>query len=567
MRRTILLLVLVMTGAACGSDEADTQASIEPTTTTTAALPPASSTTAQPVTPTTGPPIGDWFSFGDPISIDARHVVGALSAPEGWQAWVDDSGTLLLSEEGAACGEEGETCAAAWVAIDSYVASEVPGLAGYLEAAERAGMAADDRLTAALRDLIDAYYAWIAAQDWGWYQFEPIDPTPAPVGMLTGIHFGYRGVRGEESIQHTDAYMTYDGTYLYVVMVRMPELIPTPEPVDFVALFAPSLATIVADLRLPVQQEALIPQLASDWLLQPDDILVSRHDGIVVVRGDPGTIVQVISTEPNSQAHHDRMDGIVFQQATARTSWNVHPSEMAIWWVPEPGAEPVVLHEPDPGKPASLFGVAEIDGIPHALYLVVDSGGPMPRYVLVAHDLFTGEPHRVGPIGGGEVWPHCVSWAIDRFLVSVTAEENTFFEFVSSDGATLEPEAPVPPALESASDTGTWYASTCAALRESDGMAAVVLRTFEGPNHLVIVDVANGTQVQTIEIDADVLAAGAEAEMWPGDIGYWETRIDFVGEVVLISDLGYGVSGPFVVDLTTGEITMLPVEGMATLVR
>ena len=43
--------------------------------------------------------------------------------------------------------------------------------------------------------------------------------------------------------------------------------------------------------------------------------------------------------------------------------------------------------------------------------------------------------------------------------------------------------------------------------------------------------------------------------------------MQFVGDQVLISDLSYGVSEPFVVDLTSGEITMLPVGGMATWVR
>jgi hypothetical protein len=579
-----MFALLVLTAAACGSDEGAEQTAATVTTTTTTlpvtttTAPPAttvapttapSTTITQPVVTTTVVPFADPFWFGEPIAIDARDVVGALSSPVGWMVWIDDSGTLLIDDGSADCGEEGESCAALWVAIDSYVGTEVPGFTEYLAAAEATGVAEEARPAAAMQFLIDTYYAWIGAQDWWTLQFDPLEVTPAQVGEMPGFHFGYRGVRDDTTIQHTDAYMAYDGMYLYIVMVRMPELIPMLEPIDTVALFAPSLAEIVADLRLPPPTEAITPELAADWTLESGDFLVSRADGVFVVRGGPvsGSVAHVVTSEPVSQAHHDRRSGIVFQIATPRKSGAVHPLEMAIWWVPEPGADPIVLHEPDPGKPAMLFGVAEIDAAPHALYMVAEADGPMAGFVLVAHDLATGEPRRVGEIGGGEVWPDCVSWAIDRFLVSKTAEENTFFVLVSIDGEAFLPEAPFPPSLQPSAELRTWYASSCAALRESDGRTAVVRRTFEGPNHLVIVDIATGTAVQSIEIDAETISAGAEEEMWPGNIGWWETRVQFVGDQVLISDLSYGVSEPFVVDLTSGEITMLPVGGMATWVR
>ena len=76
MRWTIVLAILVISGAACGSVDPDSQASIEITTTSTTSLPattlPQTTTMAGPATTTTALPEYDFFSFGDPISIDAR---------------------------------------------------------------------------------------------------------------------------------------------------------------------------------------------------------------------------------------------------------------------------------------------------------------------------------------------------------------------------------------------------------------------------------------------------------------------------------------------------------------
>jgi hypothetical protein len=241
----------------------------------------------------------------------------------------------------------------------------------------------------------------------------------------------------------------------------------------------------------------------------------------------------------------------------------VLPGAAAIWWVPGPDEDPVVLHRPDAGRRTALFGVAEVDGSPAALYKIEQQGEHIIEEILVTHLLESGEVRRVGAVGGLEVSADCASWAVDRFVIASHAETNNWFDLIGIDGEPIDLSFALPPALRATEET---YATTCAALRESDGAAAVVLRSWEGPNELVIVDMTTGTETHRVAIDEALLAELASAEMLP-DVGRWETRVDLVGDAVLVSNLTPGFEYQFMVHLDDGSREEIPIPGVASWVR
>lgn len=267
-------------------------------------------------------------------------------------------------------------------------------------------------------------------------------------------------------------------------------------------------------------------------------MVVSGPEGIVVLAD--GEVVERLDVGPIMLAVEDLEGGHIIQigvSASSITRLSSGASEIAELIVPQPD-ETLRLHE-----------TAMVEGSPTVVYTVrageaepVDAGEE-----LLLFNLDTGEQLVVGPVGGYESGPMRVSYAAEYFLLSMTAEGVTWFEFMDKSGNQVAVPGNPRPEEAAQSDFPVWVGHGDLS---PDGHTMAFLRgspRSEEPFHLVAVDLATGDEITAVPLD------GARHDN--------VTRIEWDGQVAVVSFSDRTA----VVVSTDGTVTSLEISGTVVL--
>jgi hypothetical protein len=301
---------------------------------------------------------------------------------------------------------------------------------------------------------------------------------------------------------------------------------PSPGPVATVSTVTPSTAPAATTTTT---QSAVVPEL-----------VVAGPEGITLVREDGPT--SVWSEGPLMLALDDLQGGFVFQVGTSASS---------IMRLPAGSEEPAELIPQQPDEALRLHEVALIEGFPKALYTsrTGPPGTDQAQEDLHLYDLATGTDEVVATVGGNEGGPTRVSYGGGRFLLSMSAEGFTWFEFLAEDGSSVE--MPGNPRTEEQSQEDFLVFAGHGSLAP-EGSTMAYLRGHprsEAPFEVVIVNLLSGEELTVTPVD------GAHETT--------VTRLEWDGEAAVVS---FSDRPPVV--LAGGQVVSRPeVAGTASLIR
>jgi hypothetical protein len=301
---------------------------------------------------------------------------------------------------------------------------------------------------------------------------------------------------------------------------------PSPGPVATVSTVTQTTAPTATTTTT---QSAAMPEL-----------VVAGPEGITLLRADGPT--SVWSEGPLMLALDDLQGGFVFQVGTSASS---------IMRLPAGSEEPAELIAQQADEALQLQEVAVIEDSPKVAY-TRRTGAPgtdQAQEDLHLHDLATGADQVVGTVGGFERGPTRVSYGGGRFLLSMSAEGFTWFEFLAGDGSPVE--VPGNPRTEEQSQED-FLIFVGHGVQSPDGSTMAYLRGHprsEAPFEVVIVDLVSGEELTVTPVE------GAHETT--------VTRLEWDGEAAVVS---FTDRSPVV--LAGGQIVSRPeVTGTASLLR
>lgn len=120
------------------------------------------------------------------------------------------------------------------------------------------------RLITALTAWVNDYYAFFKKDRIPEYgdtiTFTPQPPTSVTVGKLTGLRYGFAGIKQTDRGIHEQrvGYVAFDGTTLYVITTAVDAMSETGKfkTIEDFQRFEPYLQTLVAGLQLPIARPA-----------------------------------------------------------------------------------------------------------------------------------------------------------------------------------------------------------------------------------------------------------------------------------------------------------------------
>jgi hypothetical protein len=270
------------------------------------------------------------------------------------------------------------------------------------------------------------------------------------------------------------------------------------------------------------------------------ELVVAGPEGITLVRA--GGPTSVWSEGPLMLALDDLQGGFVFQVGTSASS---------IMRLPAGSEEPAELIAQQADEALQLQEVAVIEDSPKVAYTRRTGvpGTDRAQEDLHLHDLATGADQVVGTVGGFERGPTRVSYGGGRFLLSMSAEGFTWFEFLAGDGSPVE--VPGNPRTEEQSQEDFLVFAGHGSLAP-DGSTMAYLRGHprsEAPFQLVVVDLGSGEELMVTPVE--------------GAHDTTVTRLEWDGEAAVVS---FTDRSPVV--LAGGQIVSRPeVAGTASLIR
>lgn len=263
-------------------------------------------------------------------------------------------------------------------------------------------------------------------------------------------------------------------------------------------------------------------------------VIVSGPEGIAIL--SDGEAIDRVDVGPIMLATGDHEGGYVVQVGVSASS---------IMRLPAGASQMTELIAPQPGETLTLHETALIEGSPTVVYTVRATGvDPVDsRDELHLFSLDTGEDRVVGYESGTVR----VSYADGTFLLSMTSEGVTWFQFMDTEGRRID-MARNPRTEEAArSDFLVW---TGQGDQAPDGQTMAFLRgspRSEAPFDVVVVDLGTGETISGVPLDR------ARHDN--------VTRIEWDGQVAVVSF----TDGPPVVVATDGTVTDLGTEGTAVL--
>ena len=185
----------------------------------------------------------------------------------------------------------------------------------------------------------------------------------------------------------------------------------------------------------PRSATTVIPTTTTTTLAAPPGLPSPIAQGSIIVAGE-----EVITVLPDGysfafsgaeKATGDGAGGLLVQQGND------------LWWLKADGSAPLLLvdGEPlvDPRHPRSvaLMEGLLINGVSHALYVLIEWGGDSSFPEVIGHNLMTGETTVYFTNDGYEGGVGHVSYAQGVLSVSHSAEGCTWFDMVTLDGSRL----------------------------------------------------------------------------------------------------------------------------------
>lgn len=302
---------------------------------------------------------------------------------------------------------------------------------------------------------------------------------------------------------------------------------PSPGPVATVPTTPPATTAPPAPTSTTVPAAAVLPEL-----------VVAGPEGITLVREDGPT--SVWNEGPVMLALDDLQGGFVFQVGTSASS---------IMWLPAGSDEPAELIAQQPDEALQLHEVVVIGGSPKVMYTsrTGPAGSEQAQEDLHLFDFASGTDEVVATVGGAERGPTRVSYGGGRFLLSMSTEGITWFEFLAEDGSPVE--VPGNPRTEEQGQQD-FLVLVGHGAQSPDGSTMAYLRGHprsEAPFEVVVVDLVAGQELMVTPVE------GAHETT--------VTRLEWDGEAAVVS---FSERSPVV--LVGGQVVSRPeVVGTATL--